>query len=258
MNPPSPPAAPAFAGYVLCGGASRRMGRDKAALEVDGRPMADRVVEALRDAGAAAVATVGGRHRPPGTVRIADRWPGEGPLGGVITALAHAGPDARVAVLSCDLLDPSPAAVASLVDIHAASGADVVVPVVSGRRQWLHAVWSSRVAGILADLFAAGERSVAGALTSLRVELVADVPAPAVADADVPADLARRPTIASVEIPAIDITGLREQLDAGHPVFDVREPDEYVEAHAPGVRLVPLGEVADRVGEYPAYRLFAG
>lgn len=34
-------------------------------------------------------------------------------------------------------------------------------------------------------------------------------------------------------------------------VFDVREADEYAEAHIPGVTLIPLGEVPDRVAEIP-------
>jgi rhodanese-related sulfurtransferase len=46
-----------------------------------------------------------------------------------------------------------------------------------------------------------------------------------------------------------------EQLDAaraeGGPVIDVRQPDEYESAHVPGARLIPLGEVAARLGEVP-------
>lgn len=59
------------------------------------------------------------------------------------------------------------------------------------------------------------------------------------------------PTIAGVDIPVIDIDTLAAQLDAGSPVFDVRQPDEYEEAHAPGVRLVPLDQVPERVEEFP-------
>ena len=45
------------------------MGRDKASLEIDGRPMAARVADALLEAGAAEVFCVGGavgRSGPPG------------------------------------------------------------------------------------------------------------------------------------------------------------------------------------------------
>lgn len=54
-----------------------------------------------------------------------------------------------------------------------------------------------------------------------------------------------------VDIPAIDIETLESQIAAGDPVFDVRQPDEYEEARVPGVTLVPLPEVPDRVDEFP-------
>ena len=54
-----------------------------------------------------------------------------------------------------------------------------------------------------------------------------------------------------VDIPEIDIETLSSKLADGASVFDVRQPDEYEEAHVPGVRLVPLDEVADRVDEFP-------
>lgn len=58
-------------------------------------------------------------------------------------------------------------------------------------------------------------------------------------------------TIGAVDIPVIDVATLVQKLEAGLPVFDVRQPDEYEEAHAPGVTLVPLDQVPDRVGEFP-------
>lgn len=62
-----------------------------------------------------------------------------------------------------------------------------------------------------------------------------------------------RPTYArGVDIPEIDIDTLAQRIEAGAPVFDVRQPDEYEQAHVPDVRLVPLAEVPDRVGEFPS------
>ena len=95
-----------FTGAVLTGGRSTRMGTDKAFVEVDGRPMAGRVAAALRAAGAAEVLAVGGdldRLPSLGFDRaVPDRHPGEGPLGGLLTALAAAGHDV-VVVLACDV-----------------------------------------------------------------------------------------------------------------------------------------------------------
>lgn len=184
-----------FDGYVLCGGASRRMGRDKALLAVDGVAMARRVADALTAAGAGRVRAVGGDAdglRSLGLDQVPDRWPGEGPLGGVITALDQPGSAPVAAVLACDLLHPDPRAIAALVAEQARRRCDVVVPVVDGRHQWLHAVWHRRVQPILADLFRAGERSVAGAALAVRMATVADLGRDAVADADRPEDLPDR------------------------------------------------------------------
>ena len=34
-------------------------------------------------------------------------------------------------------------------------------------------------------------------------------------------------------------------------MFDVREPHEYVDGHVPGATLIPLGDVMERVEEFP-------
>ena len=68
--------------------------------------------------------------------------------------------------------------------------AAVAVPVVAGRRQWMHAAWRSGAAAPLGAAFEAGERAVHAAVAAgpLRVVELA-LPAGAVADADTPADL---------------------------------------------------------------------
>jgi rhodanese-related sulfurtransferase len=57
-----------------------------------------------------------------------------------------------------------------------------------------------------------------------------------------------------VDIPAIDIGTLSDELASGAPLFDVRQPDEYDEAHVPAAQLIPLDEVPDRAGEFPTDR----
>jgi rhodanese-related sulfurtransferase len=37
-------------------------------------------------------------------------------------------------------------------------------------------------------------------------------------------------------------------------LLDVREPDEYAAGHIPGITLIPMGEVADRLAEIPKDR----
>ena len=169
------------------------MGRDKALLEVGGRPLAAVVGEALRAAGADVVLAVGGDA--PALARLGldvvpDDHPGEGPLGGVLTALRRA-PSPVVAVLACDLPGASPAAVTAVVGALVASpDADVAFPVSGGRRALVHGAWRTSAAPALAAAFASGERSLAGAVDVLRVVEVRGLDPVWLADVDVPGDLA--------------------------------------------------------------------
>ena len=73
-------------GIILAGGESRRMGSDKALVEVGGRPMAGWVAEAM--AGFDQVVMVGRRRGVAGLEAIPDLQPGPaGPLNGLQTAL---------------------------------------------------------------------------------------------------------------------------------------------------------------------------
>ena len=73
---------PGVIGVVLAGGGSRRMGRDKALLEWQGRPLLDHVRARLWAAGCESVVT---SRAAPGC--IADFYPDRGPLGGIHAVL---------------------------------------------------------------------------------------------------------------------------------------------------------------------------
>lgn len=185
---------PAFSGAVLCGGASRRMGRDKALIRLGGRSLAGRVADAIGAAGADRVVAVGGDPSAladEGLAVIPDAEPGAGPLTGIVTALEHHGRDEIVFVGACDLVAPSSSAIASTVRaLAAAPDADVAVPVTGGRRQWMHAAWRRRAAMPLGAAFAAGERAVHASVAAGGLRVVElDIAPAAVADADAPADL---------------------------------------------------------------------
>ncbi len=97
-------------GAVLTGGASRRMGRTKALIDIDGVPMAGRVAAALRGAGCISVVAYGGSPVELDTLGmpiLPDRYPGTGPLGGVLGVLElFAASDFDVGgvfVTACDL-----------------------------------------------------------------------------------------------------------------------------------------------------------
>jgi molybdopterin-guanine dinucleotide biosynthesis protein A len=162
-------------GAVLTGGASTRMGRDKAFVEVDGVAMAERVAAALRGAGARVVARIG--------TDVPDVYPGEGPLGGIITALRWAR-DETVVIAPCDMPWIEAAHVAAVV---AALGDDADVAVAG--EQHLFAAWHPSALLELEAAFAAGERAPKRALERLHVVRVDLGDGPWSRDVDTPADL---------------------------------------------------------------------
>lgn len=87
---------PDAAGFVLAGGRSERMGRDKAMIEFAGRTLAERAVELLQRAGLSAM--IAGARSELGAFgpMIADQADGEGPLRGVCSALASTGAELAV------------------------------------------------------------------------------------------------------------------------------------------------------------------
>ena len=91
------------AGFVLVGGASSRMGQDKALLEFEGVTIAERIAERVR-AAAGNVTLIGPpeRYRSLGYNVIPDRAAGYGPMGGVYTALAATHSEWNL-IVACDM-----------------------------------------------------------------------------------------------------------------------------------------------------------
>jgi molybdopterin-guanine dinucleotide biosynthesis protein A len=94
----------AYTGIVLAGGASRRMGRNKAFLRVGRRRLIEVVIERLREACTEVLVTTGdvAAYGGLGVAVVADRFPGIGVLGGLHAGLAAARNDLVLAV-GCDM-----------------------------------------------------------------------------------------------------------------------------------------------------------
>src|SRR5437762_6085926 len=107
-----------WTGVVLTGGASTRMGTDKAFVVVEGAPMALRVARAMAAAGAERVICVGGDLARLGALGLhtaPDLYPGDGPLGGLVSAFDAAADEPMLLVAPCDLVAPSAAAFRAIV-----------------------------------------------------------------------------------------------------------------------------------------------
>ena len=105
---------------VLAGGASSRMGRDKALLEIDGEALVAGAARRLGEVCEEVLIADAGRGLLPGSV---PDGPGEGPAAGILGA-ALARPGERLLVLAVDL----PRVPVSLLAELAGSDADLAIP----------------------------------------------------------------------------------------------------------------------------------
>lgn len=177
-------------GAVLTGGASSRMGRNKALIEIAGTPMARRVAAALVDGGCTDVVLVGGDPAELAPLRlphVADRHPGAGPLGGVRTAIAHADP-VDVVVAACDLPRLDAATIAALVEAAAGEPQADVIVARTAQLEPACALWRATAGDPLAALFAEGVRAVHVAIARLHAVPV-DVATTALVNMNRPDDL---------------------------------------------------------------------
>ena len=103
------PEHPTLYGLLLCGGASRRMGVDKAALPepTTGRPLARHLTQILKPYVEHTCYSVRPGQEIPGLdipvdLRIEDHVKNQGPMGGILSAFNRK-PDVAWLVLACDL-----------------------------------------------------------------------------------------------------------------------------------------------------------
>ena len=185
----------ALTGLVLAGGASTRMGRDKAQLEVNGRRLVDVVGEELGVVCDAVLVAARGQRITGLDAPMVDDTEGEGPLAGIVAGL-RAAQTPLVAVVAVDMPFTSAAVFRRLA--AAWTGEPAVAPRAGGSTQPLHAVYATDAAEQFAGLLAGGEQSPRHAIETLggRVLEPADYDPDGTAGAfwtnvNSPADLAR-------------------------------------------------------------------
>jgi len=165
------------AGYILAGGGSRRFGRDKALVEVGGLPMLRRMIALLQSV-AKNVKVVGAREKYAQFEKeiVSDGWPGEGPLGGIITALQDSALEAERSewnlIVSCDMPFLTAEWLAFLCQRAAKSGAQVVVPHSMHGPEPLCACYRTDAAGALRAAFESGVRKVTQGLQHVTTEVL--------------------------------------------------------------------------------------
>ncbi|NCE65159.1 molybdenum cofactor guanylyltransferase [Pseudoflavonifractor sp. 524-17] len=144
---------------ILAGGQSRRMGRDKGGLPVDGDTLLNRVIRRWQGVfGPVAVAVgPGGRTLPPGVRALADLHPGCGPMAGLEAGLAGLEGDA-VFLTAMDMPFGDPALARRLAEeLGDADGC--VIRRESGRFECLFGLYRKRCLPAVSASLDRGDRS---------------------------------------------------------------------------------------------------
>jgi molybdenum cofactor guanylyltransferase len=155
---------------ILCGGASRRMGRDKARLPhpAGGTLIEHAIALAVGAASRVVLLSGDGRRYPEfGLPELADAGPGAGPFGGLVAGL-RAAAGAPLLLLPVDLPYLDAAAIGTLIAAHGAGEAPLTVASEAGRLSPLPSIWDPACLD-------AAEAALAGGRFALHA-LIADLP----------------------------------------------------------------------------------
>ena len=167
---PSPKNAP-LTGIVLAGGRSRRYGKNKALVTLDGIPLIERVCSVLKLVTDSVIVSTNDPElfRFLGLPTIRDRIPGLGPLSGIHAGLSVMPGEAALFV-ACDM----PHLNADLIRFMAASrgDADAVVPRVSGLPEPLHAIYTKTCFAPVSRAIKNGEHRIVSFFPDIRIQYI--------------------------------------------------------------------------------------
>jgi molybdopterin-guanine dinucleotide biosynthesis protein A len=156
---------------IMAGGQSSRMGRDKSFVEVDGQPMIERVRDRVADLGEELILIT---NKPDayahlGLPMFGDVYPDHGPLGGIYTAVYHAG-HPHTLVVACDM----PWLNRDLLRYMLAQrhSADVIVPRWAKFPEPLHAVYSKACREPIKEKLLAKRLKITGFFAQVDVHFV--------------------------------------------------------------------------------------
>lgn len=181
-------------GVVLCGGASRRMGRDKAAMEM--RPGVSQLdyllglLEPFCEARGICVSREDEREKSvgPEVLRIRDGSQGLGPMAGVIAALEAAGGRAVLA-LACDMPLLDAGALLQILNRRDPQKQATAFLSADGQPEPLCCVYEASSLGALQSLAAAGKLSLRRYLEDAEIEAVEAAEGAVLANVNDPAEL---------------------------------------------------------------------
>ncbi|HEV3219799.1 MAG TPA: molybdenum cofactor guanylyltransferase [Candidatus Acidoferrales bacterium] len=160
--------------FILAGGQSSRMGRDKALLEIGGKTLIERAA-ALCEPLVANVTLMGRpeRYKEVRFPALADQWHAAGPLGAIATALGAAR-QPWCLVLACDMPNVTTDFLEWLLHRTAKTSADAIIPETTRGVEPLCAVYRPSCAPPLSAGLDSGVRKVTDGLERLKIERVTE------------------------------------------------------------------------------------
>jgi molybdenum cofactor guanylyltransferase len=175
-------------GFVLVGGNSSRMGRDKALLPWNGTTLGQYIAGIVRDA-CGSVLLIGDptRFGSLGYPVYADRLPGHGPISGIVTALATTPSDWSL-VAGCDMPGITPGALRLLLDEATVTKDQCVVPLGPAGPEPLCAVYHRTCLPVLEKAISEGRFKMTGVLKELSTRLVTGIDPGCFANLNTPED----------------------------------------------------------------------
>lgn len=186
------------AGIILAGGQSRRMGREKPLLDLDGRPVIAWIARVFVQVFSEVILVT---NRPDqyawlGLKTTPDVIKGQGPLAGIhagLLAISHP----QGVVVGGDMPFIRPAPLRRLCELG--MGHDLAVPLWKGLPEYMHALYSRECIPHIEDSLAAGERRI----------------------------ISLRDRVQEIAIPAEKLTSVPEEI-----FFNINTPADYLKAQA--------------------------
>jgi molybdenum cofactor guanylyltransferase len=164
-------------GYVQAGGSSTRFGRDKALVGFGGRTMLAQTTELLASVcGEVIIVAAEGKYPDVRVPLLADRWPGQGPLGGILTALQSSALRSTESIwnliVSCDMPFLTRDWLEFLCQRAERSAAQVAVAESANGLEPLCACWKTTSMPSVQAAFDSGVRKVTDAMKRLPMEVL--------------------------------------------------------------------------------------
>ncbi|MCA9905229.1 MAG: molybdenum cofactor guanylyltransferase [Anaerolineae bacterium] len=160
-----------FSVAISAGGKSTRMGTDKALVDLNGKPVIERLLARVRDLGQAETILIANRpeaYTHLGLPTFPDALADTGSLGGIYTAILRS-QQPYTLVLACDMPFVNPDLLRHMLSLRAGDQYDAIVPRVEGYPEGLHAVYSKACLPPIRRRLDADQLKVIGFYADVRV-----------------------------------------------------------------------------------------